>query len=171
MNKRPAPKYLWQEHERVEAVFDPTKTYRYLLSCMWEKEADPVTFVMLNPSVADENYCDPTLKRCLNFAKSWGYGSMKIVNLFALVSTEPEALSSHQDPTGPENDAYIIEASRKSPLIIYAWGTKYGSLNGRSDRVQHLLSSYPHYCIKKSSNGRHPCHPLFLPKKLRPVPF
>ncbi len=59
---------------------------------------------MLNPSTADETQEDPTIRRCLGFAKSWGFDRLIIVNIFAFRSTNPDALYSQVDPIGVGND-------------------------------------------------------------------
>ena len=172
MKLKPGHRY-WTENERVKVIFSNEKNskYRYLLECNWNDELDKVTFIMINPSVADFEICDPTLNRCVRFSKSWGFGGMKIVNLFALVSTDPRELLAHENPVGEENDHYILEAIKNSSQIILSWGESYGSLNNRAAVVKDLLSNYQLYCIKKTKNGRHPRHPLFLKADLQPILF
>lgn len=64
--------------------------YRYLLTREWDSQGKIVTFIMLNPSRADALLNDPTITRCLNFARSWGYGRLEVVNLFAYRTPQPE---------------------------------------------------------------------------------
>ncbi|WP_163528832.1 DUF1643 domain-containing protein [Halobacillus ihumii] len=161
----------WREEEQVKAIFDRTMNYRYLLECVFDDSKDRIMFVMLNPSTADSDICDTTLNRCVNFTKSWGYGGMYIVNLFALVSKSPEILLTHRDPVGVENDRYILEAAEKSKTIILAWGEKFTSIRNRKVEVLQMLQGYNLHCIKKTKNGKHPRHPLFLKKDLTPIPF
>ena len=125
---------------------DKSKDYRYSLECQWEDNKDVVTFVMLNPSYADINVCDRTLNRCVEFSKSWGYGKMNVVNLFALRSRNPEYLKRHPDPIGQENDRYILDAVNETDLLIFAWGEKHCSIKNRNKEVQLILSqSIPLY--------------------------
>ena len=92
------------------AAIDPTGLYRYSLWREWDANAPRVAFVMLNPSRADANTDDPTLRRCLGFARSWGCGSIEVVNLFAYRASRPDILRVVLDPVGPENDRYLQEA-------------------------------------------------------------
>nr|WP_301108393.1 DUF1643 domain-containing protein [Sporosarcina sp.] len=96
---KPRHRY-WGANESVRVVFsrEQNEKYRYLLECNWDNEQDKVTFLLLNPSIADYEICDPTLNRCVEFSKSWGYGGMKIVNLFAHISTDPDKLLNHVEP-------------------------------------------------------------------------
>ena len=118
-------------------------------------------FVGLNPSTADETKDDNTVRRCIGFAKDWGFGSLVLVNLFAYRSTDPNALLLVADPVGAENDTYILAASRAVERVVVAWGTK-GTLLGRDKRVASLL---PHsHCLGVTKSG-HPKHPLYLAAK------
>ncbi|AQQ52180.1 DUF1643 domain-containing protein [Planococcus lenghuensis] len=160
----------WREDETVEVRFDETKTYRYLLACSWEQGEGTVTFVMLNPSIGDEERCNPTMKRCVDFARDWGYRSMQVVNLFSYISVKPTGLLEVDDPVGAENDAHIVEAAAGSDLVVFAWGAKYGDISGRDREVARLLAEYPLHCIGKTKQG-HPRHPLYLKKDLKPIVF
>ena len=164
---------LWKQNEIVTSVFDDKEnpTYRYLLECTWDDSLESVTFIMLNPSVANDEICDPTLNRCVNFSIAWGYGGIKIVNLFALISTDPQKLKLHHDPVGIENNNYILKAIKNSSQIILGWGEKYGSINNRDQIIKTLLVDFAPDCIKKTKNELHPRHPLFLKGDLKPIPF
>ncbi|UOQ92303.1 DUF1643 domain-containing protein [Halobacillus shinanisalinarum] len=161
----------WREDEQVRVIFDRTSTYRYLLECTFDESKNKITFVMLNPSAANSDICDTTLNRCVNYTRSWGYGGMYIVNLYALVSTNPKRLLTHRDPIGVENDHYILDAAEKSETTVLAWGEKYASIRNRKAEVLEMLKGYDLHCIKKTKNGKHPRHPLFLKKDLNPIPF
>ena len=89
------------------AVFSPNGVYRYSLSRVWKREKGLVLFLLLNPSTADANVLDPTLRRCMSFAEAWGYGGILVGNIFALRSTDPQFLYLSRDPIGPTNDFYI----------------------------------------------------------------
>ncbi len=97
------------------AAFDSTGTYRYALWREWDASAPRLGFVLLNPSTADAENDDPTLRRCMGFARAWGYGSLQIVNLFAYRATVPDALRWVADAVGPENDRHICETIRTLP--------------------------------------------------------
>jgi hypothetical protein len=127
---------------------------------------------MLNPSVADEECCDPTLQRCIHFSKQWGYGGMYIVNLFSYISTDPNVLKTVNDPIGPNTNEYIIRAASNSDKIIFAWGQRLkGTIfQSRVNEVINLLKDYPQYCIEKTKYGI-PRHPLYLKSNLQPLLF
>jgi hypothetical protein len=92
------------------ATFDPTGAYRYALWRVWDGNRPPLVFVMLNPSIADAERDDPTIRRCLGFACAWGYGALTVVNLFALRATCPHTLRRAADPVGPDNDEHLRAA-------------------------------------------------------------
>lgn len=167
---KPGCRY-WTDQEEVSAEFDPSGTYRYQLTCSWKKEIGSVTFVMLNPSFADLKVCDRTLNRCVNFTESWGYGEMKIVNLFALISSDPNLLISHPSPIGENNNDYILGAVEQSDLLLFAWGEKHCTIRNRDSETIELLRGFNPYCIKKTVKGNHPRHPLFLKHDLEPISY
>ena len=82
------------------------RVYRYLLTRRWGT-VPAMVWIMLNPSTADAFAEDPTIRRCLIFAHREGCGGLTVVNLFALRSTDPKALTRHPDPVGPANDTFI----------------------------------------------------------------
>jgi hypothetical protein len=125
---------------------------------------------MLNPSIADAEKFDPTVRRCFGYARDWGFGSMEVVNLFAYRSTYPEHLKTADDPVGPENDAVIIEAVKRSNLVIAAWGI-HGKLLGRNLAVLDLVAGVKDLHCLGTTKGGHPLHPLHQPKKLQPLPY
>ncbi|SDH83883.1 DUF1643 domain-containing protein [Alteribacillus bidgolensis] len=168
------PSRLWEPSEEVEAVFDHDRfgkrIYRYSLSCIWDDALEKAAFVMLNPSIADLDICDSTLGRCADYSKSWGYGGMFIVNLFAFIATYPKDLKKAVDPVGPDNDIHIVNVMKKSDKVIFAWGKQSG-ISERKKQVLHLLKEYDHFCIEKTKGGREPKHPLYLKKGLKPMQF
>ena len=138
--------------------------YRYSLDRRWG-DGDSVTFIMLNPSTADANKDDPTIRRCIGFAKGWGYDGLVVRNLFALRSTDKLALTKESNPTG--GDDHVLEA-KKAKLIIAAWGT---FLPFNRERFVHWeFRSTPLYCLKKTKNGQ-PWHPLYVSASATPIPF
>jgi hypothetical protein len=151
------------------ATFSEDKLYRYNLWRRWgSKSSGKVTFVMLNPSTANAEKFDPTVRRCFGYTCDWGYGSMEIVNLFALRSTFPDMLKKVPDPVGPENNAAIIEAVKDSDIVVAAWGV-HGRLLKRDSTVLKLIAGVKDlYCIGTTKAGD-PLHPLHQPRRLRPV--
>lgn len=104
-------------HTSAARIIGP---YRYTLTRVWEEERPRVCFVMLNPSTADASQEDPTIRRCLSFARSWGYGSLEVVNLFAWRATKPTDIFSAPSPVGEENDHHLALAFARAERIIAA---------------------------------------------------
>jgi hypothetical protein len=150
------------------ATFDSTETYRYSLWRTWNEHAPRVGFVMLNPSRADAQVDDPTIRRCIGFARSWGFGGLDVVNLFAYRTTHPQELSQVEHPIGEETDAYLIGLGDRVDRIILAWGN-WGSWQGRDRQALTLLTSTkPNlHCLGMTKLGQ-PKHPLYLKKTLVP---
>jgi len=146
------------------------KEYRYVLSRVWSAQKDRLVFIGLNPSTADEKFDDPTVRRCVNFAKTLGYGSMTMLNIFALRSTDPKKLQIHQCPVGPLNDEFIMSETLLCDTIV-AWGN-HGRLFDRGDEVIRMLESAGRkmLCLGQNVDGS-PKHPLYLKKDLPLVKF
>ena len=147
------------------AELSECRKYRYALWRTWDDTKPTVMFIGLNPSTADETNDDPTLTRCINFAKSWGYGGVCMANLFAYRATEPKDMKSAKDPVGLNNDSWLLKLSGNSEIVIGAWGND-GSFLKRSNQVLNLIPNL-HY-LKLNKSGE-PAHPLYLSSKLKPV--
>lgn len=146
------------------AVISPCGAYRYHLSRAWPLEgAEGIClFVMLNPSTADADQDDPTIRRCIGFARRLRCHSLEVVNLFALRATDPVALLDHPDPVGPDNNEWIRDRVVHAKYVIAAWGTK-GAFRYRDRRVYEMLPPQKSYCLGRTKDG-HPKHPLYLPR-------
>lgn len=83
-----------------EALLSEDRKYRYILSRTWDEAKPAVLFIGLNPSTADEKSDDSTIRKCINYAKCWGYGKILMANLFAFRSTDPSILIHAADPVG-----------------------------------------------------------------------
>jgi hypothetical protein len=142
----------------ASAVFSECRRYRYSLTRTWTRRSAKIMFIGLNPSTADENVDDPTVRRCIGFARQWGYGGIILTNLFAFRSTDPAVLKNIPDPIGPDNDQTIIRCYRSSARVVVAWGA-HGALQGRDERVLSLLSAP--LCLGVTKSGL-PRHPLYL---------
>jgi len=126
-------------------------------------------FVMLNPSTADAEQDDPTIRRCAGFARAWGFGGMTVVNLFAFRATDPARLRRARDPVGRDNDHHIATAARGAGMVVLAWGV-HGALDGRDRVVAALLADVRPRCLG-TTRGGYPRHPLYLPAATRSRPF
>lgn len=130
--------------------------------------AGTVLFIMLNPSTADADVDDPTIRRCVSFAKSWGAAKLEVGNLFALRATNPNwLLEDPNDAVGPENNAWLSRLALDADLIVCAWGAhKVVSQTGRGDIVRALLRR-PLTALGTNADGS-PLHPLYVPGDRRP---
>ncbi len=154
------------------ATFSPDRKYRYLLWRTWDKSLPSAMFLMLNPSTADENVLDPTLRRCVGYAMKWGYGRMDICNIFALRSTDPKELYKSEDPIGVDNDQYILKTAKVNGVIIAAWGN-HGAHNNRTQEVVDLLTSptvFELHALALTKTNQ-PVHPLYQRSDIMPVRY
>lgn len=152
---------------KCSAIFSECRKYRYALCRTWDESGDLVLFIGLNPSRADETHDDPTIRRCINFAKDWGFGGICIVNLFAFCSNDPKALFMAKDPIGPENDSILKKYISKFDQIIIVWGN-HGQYLKRNENILKLIKKPS--CLKINKNGA-PSHPLYLKATLKPIPY
>lgn len=143
--------------------------YRYELYRIWDNKKPLVLFIMLNPSTADADKDDATIRRCIGFAKSWGYGGIMVGNLFAFRATDPNELLKCENPIGHCNSSSIISMSRKCIAIVCAWGNSSIVRKLGITFDVHLLRSKLYYL--KLSIDETPMHPLYLPKTLQPVAY
>jgi hypothetical protein len=159
------------------AYFSPCRTWRYsltrtvpdpILSSCLEEPGGTLTIVGLNPSTADETTDDPTIRRCIRFARDWGFDRLKMVNLYAYRSTDPAGLWLADDPVGPENDHYLSLAFGGSGRIIVAWGA-----HAREDRLEQFAETFhgwQFWALGLTKNGA-PRHPLYLRADTQPFVY
>lgn len=152
------------------ATLSPCRLYRYLLWRQWSTEPS-VLWIMLNPSTADETVEDPTIRRCVGFARQWGFGGIYVANLFALRSTSPHLLYDHSDPVGPRNDGVISFRAKVHGKVACAWGV-HGAFRDRGKQVIDLVRRVGgrpvHLGLTKAG---HPRHPLYLAASTGPRDF
>lgn len=153
------------------ARFSPCLRYRYALWRIWDPAKPVATFVMLNPSTADEVDNDPTVERCQRRSVALGMGGLRVANIFAWRSTDPQPLYDLEDPVGPDNDAAILEACRGASIVICAWGG-HGKLHDRGAAVAAMLTGagIQPQCLAINADGT-PKHPLYVGYGVRPVPY
>ena len=151
------------------AIYSDCENYRYSLTRVWNKDGKRVLFVMLNPSTATEVQNDPTVERCERRARTLGYGSFCVCNIFAFRATDPRVMRAQTDPIGPANDVAITNAADWADDIVCAWGT-HGEHMDRGSHVEKLLRALPkplsHLGLSKAG---HPKHPLYIGYKVQPV--
>jgi hypothetical protein len=158
----PAPGGAWGR-----AVFSDDGAYRYRLSRQWGQPYRPLVFVMLNPSTADERTDDATITRCRKIAGRESMTGIVVVNLYAMIATDPDRLLSAPDPVGIHNDEFIADAvSALGGKVVLAWGAAATRPKHR-DRVQDVLdiveaSGNAWWSLGRTRSG-HPPHPGRLP--------
>ncbi len=148
------------------AVFSDCRRYRYELWRRWGS-GKFVMFIGLNPSTADEENDDPTVRRCIAFARAWGYDALCMTNIFAFRATDPKVMKAQFDPAGLGNDKTLARLSREAGVVVAAWGT-HGTHMNRGEAVRKLAHNLQ--CLKLTKDG-HPGHPLYLPSSLMPQPW
>lgn len=160
----------YSEVEKYARISD-YGAYRYSLSRFWGP-VEPLLFVMLNPSTADADVDDPTIRRCIGFAKRDGFDGVTVGNLYAYRATDPKALLTCGDAVGSDNDHYLrmmleVRAEYRSPVVA-AWGA-----NARLDRVGAVLNLVPGVdwrCLGTTKQGA-PKHPLYVRGDQPLVPY
>ena len=142
--------------------------YRYLLQRSFPGPGGTIMWVMLNPSTATNTMDDPTIRRCMGFARGWGFSEMTVGNLFARRATSPKDLLKAQDPVGPHNDEMLVQMASEADLIVAAWGN-HGSYRGRDRRVLFLLKEYDIFRLGALTAKAQPRHPLYVAGSTDPV--
>lgn len=149
------------------AVFSPCENYRYSLRVEINfpngRSSRCCSFIGLNPSTADHNAPDPTVKRCLRWATKWGFDSFVMLNAFAYRATDPENMKSQRDPVGQMNDAHLQVNTLCSDRVVVCWGNHGGHM-GRQDWILINLRTWNEentFCFGRTGRG-YPKHPLYL---------
>ena len=166
---------LTRAHQKGDAssvaVYSPDEAHRYLLTRTWDPAGPRALFVMLNPSTATEVQNDPTVERCERRARRLGFGSFRVVNIFAFRATDPRVMRRAPDPVGPANDAAIAESALWADRIVCAWGS-HGAHLDRGRQVEDLLrrSGRPLWHLGLTQAGA-PRHPLYIAYDRQPEPW
>lgn len=157
--------------------FSPCRRYRYTLWREWDEDilarttgARPDEYLMvigLNPSTADETCDDPTIRKCVGFAKRWGYGALCMTNLFAFRATDPKVMKRELGPIGPDNDEWLARIARGAGMILAAWGA-HGSHLKRDAEVCQLLEGRS-MSVLKLNKDMSPMHPLYVSYEISPI--
>jgi hypothetical protein len=150
------------------ALFSDDRLHRYRLARWWGS-GPRVTFVLLNPSDADEANDDPTMRRCRGFAEAWGCEGFEVVNLYAFCTPYPNQLWLAKDPVGPANDEHLEQAvlSASGPVVA-GWVNE-----ARADRVKHVLGlrGFKRLQALQVNKGGAPRHPLYVRGSTVPAPW
>ncbi len=167
--------------EQRSAVFSECRSYRYTLTIVWDPQQPLCQFIGLNPSTADEIKDDPTIRRCKDFARTWGCGGLVMTNLFAFRATLPKVMKAHPQPIGeplPEgtnphiqnynwNDYHLLNCWNRSSIVVAAWG-KDGNYLDRAAAVTNWIKGMK--CLGKNGDGT-PKHPLYIAKSTQLIDF
>ena len=160
----------------MNAVMSDDRRYRYLL----KRDLDTLlgggrqvcAFVMLNPSTADAMQDDPTIRRCIGFARRWECATLYVVNLSPLRATNPRELlraGPEPDEVQAENRYWLRYAADRADIIVAAWGNH----GGAADRARMVLADFKTRGIRIFALGwnktGHPMHPLYVAADTRPV--
>ena len=145
------------------AEISPCGRYRYLLRRVWDRDCTRALFVMLNPSTADAEIDDATIRSCIRLSRSWGHGGFEVINLFGWRATDPAELAATADPIGPGN-AYAVETSiSRCAVVIYAWGASRFVTRDSTEGLSSLVRFYHRtpFCLGTTKSGA-PKHPLYI---------
>lgn len=150
------------------------RQHRFTLWRHWGQTAQPryLMVIGLNPSTADEEQDDPTIRRCVDFARRWGYTALCMTNLFAFRATDPEVMKRALDPIGfPANDEWLAQCALRASMVLAAWGV-HGSFQGRD---RYVIGEFERWRIPLHALGLtaagHPRHPLYVRGDTLPIPF
>jgi hypothetical protein len=164
---------------RGDATFSPCGGYRYRLERPLDgasgRSRRTATFIMLNPSTADAEQDDPTIRRCIRFARREQCGRLIVVNIFAIRATDPRVMLAHPEPIGADNNTAIWQAAsdahKSDGPIVCAWGT-HGKHRDRDAHVLTILASIlaRPVCLGETAEG-FPRHPLYVPGSTPLAPY
>ena len=146
--------------------------YRYHLWRTWDESRPSMVWIMLNPSTADSEIDDPTIRRCISFAKRIDCGGIDVINLYALRATKPKHLLDHPDPEGPHNVGVWKNVLRDHTRpVMAAWGaSKPGPLPGSAAATWWLRRPSTAHCLGLTQAG-HPRHPLYVSNDTPLLPY
>ena len=157
---------------KSKAIISSCSKYRYELHREWDKDKEKVLFIMLNPSTADANEDDLTTRRCINYAKKWGFGGLMIGNIYPFRAKRPKYLRKWLKSYGDlynfnereVNQDHVRAMAERASLTVCAWGCNYPGIPKWIDEMNCGLR-YLELCKDKIT----PKHPLGnLSKYLRP---
>jgi hypothetical protein len=148
------------------ATLSECGTYRHWLQRDWDEGSIPIVFCMLNPSSADANIDDPTIRRCIGYAKRDRYGGLIVVNLFDFRATRPTDMKACADPSSPQNIDHLVRAMEiarfwKAPFVC-AWGADAFARNaGYALAIRAFTLGLRLKCLGVTKDGS-PRHPLYV---------
>lgn len=150
----------------TDAVFSDCQRYRWLLMRRWSDGPHICMFIGLNPSTADYYNDDPTVRRCVGFARQWGYSAMYMMNAYAFRSTNPKVMKQQSDPVGCQCDDFLKGIALLCRIHVACWGTNIETY--RQTELKQMLPRLK--CFGITAKG-FPKHPLYLSKATKLIAF
>ena len=150
--------------------------YRYILGTRGE---NPLICIGINPSTAEPDNLDNTLKSVERIALGNGFDSFIMFNVYAQRATNPDAMEKVYNPLlhreNLEAFRYVLSISKK-PAIWAAWGAIIEKRKYLPDCVRDMLNLGKEYgaswhCAGAITKKGHPHHPLYLRKDEKLKPF
>ena len=148
------------------AVISEDGLYRYELRRQWDQSRSFIVWCLLNPSTANADRDDPTVRRCIGFSQAWGHGGLIVVNLMSYRATRPQDCLNADDPYGPLNHVYLDSAASRRPRVMCAWGSRAPKC-----AVEIALRYLPRrrlFCLGITKDGS-PRHPLYVRAEQKPI--
>lgn len=153
------------------ASLSPDLKYRYTLHRIWDWSGSEALWIMINPSTADHEQDDATIRRVIRFSRRFGYGGFCVINLFAFRSRHRKDLRSADDPVGPDNLKVIERSLKENESGVWmAWGALEPWMLPHSRKVCEIIKAHAPICwaLGLTKHGQ-PRHPLYVPAAIEPL--
>lgn len=150
--------------------------YRYLLGT---RGHDPLICIGINPSTAEPDHLDNTLKSVERIAHGNGFDSFLMFNVYAQRATSPDDMEKVCNPAlhreNLEAFRYVLSIS-ENPTVWAAWGAIIEKRAYLADCVRDMVAVGQEYgarwvCAGAITKKGHPHHPLYLRKDEKIKPF
>lgn len=122
------------------------------------------------PGTGEDEVLDPTVRKCMAWARRDGFGGLVMLNLCAAIGTDSDSLTLMTDHVGQETDEYLVHHAREAGRVVAAWGqlaakSRNQIVRGRPLKVLATLAQFVDlYAFRLSMDGT-PWHPLYLPNR------
>lgn len=148
--------------QHIGAEFSKDRKYRYALWRIWDQSKPLVMFIGLNPSTANEDENDPTIRSVERISKHNGYGGFYMMNCFPLVSTNPGLLYDFYDKPfhdieDQENMRWLLEVKKKCKAVVFAWGN-FDVVKERAKSISGYFKEAKALHINKNGSPKHPLY-------------
>lgn len=143
------------------AVISSCGSYRHILTRIWNSRLPLMGFIQLNPSIADHEIDDPTLRRDMHFARREGFGGCQLTNLYDFRATSPKELAAAECPVSDKNDGYICQMMRECDKTVAGYGTHKMAVKAEQDLFDLMDARDVLWCLGTTKGGM-PRHPLYV---------